>query len=91
MSELDKALQYARDQGVSDRQLATLVKVHTDEVRFRQTDGVTLTHPDLDDREITVPESSVEQYQKSGWVPKPTDEPTEQPAEDVKAAETEEK
>lgn len=82
MDELQKALTYARDVGVSDRQIASVVKAHTDEVRFRQVEGVTLTHPELDGREITVPESSVEQLALAGWLVKPTDEPAA-PADDT--------
>jgi hypothetical protein len=87
MDELQKALEYARDQGVSDRQLAGLVKAHVDEVRFRVAgEGVTLTHPGLE-AEAVFPESSVEQMQQAGWVLKAEEESeiAEEPAADEAA------
>ena len=86
MDELKKALAYARDQGVSDRQLAALVKVEADRVRFQPAEGVAMTHPELDDREIRVPESSVEQMRLSGWVPKDERTDIEREADEQAAA-----
>jgi hypothetical protein len=90
MDELQKALEYARDQGVSDRQLAVVVKVEADRVRFQSVEGVVMTHPDVGD--YAFPGSAVDQMKQSGWALK-TDEPAEEPTEEPAsvADETEEK
>ena len=43
---LDEALTYARDQGLTDRQIAVAVRAAADGARFKRDSGlVTLTHP----------------------------------------------
>lgn len=70
MDELKRALEYARDQGVLERQVAAWVKAHVDEVRFRHDDGgVRLVHPETGGEQM-VPESAVEQHELAGWVRK---------------------
>ena len=68
---LDQALQYARDQGLSDRQIAVAVRAVADAARFERDSGlVKLTHPDLDDAEIQVHPDTREQYELAGWTTK---------------------
>ena len=73
---LEQALKYARDVGLSDGQIAVVVRQEADRVRFRQTTGlVTLVNPDLDDAEIDVHPDAVAQHELAGWVrPKPKKE-----------------
>ena len=69
--DLDEALEYARAQGVSDRQLAAVVKAAGDEVRYRRdNDNVILTHPDVD-TDIEVHPDTVAQHERAGWTRKP--------------------
>jgi hypothetical protein len=66
---LDQALGYARDVGVSDRELASLIRLEADRVRFTQDTGnVTLSHPELPD--ISVHPDTVDAYAAGGWVRK---------------------
>ena len=71
---LDEALKYARDQGLTDRQIAVNVRAAADAVRFAQRNGtVTLIHSDLD-AEIDVHPDAVEQHELAGWKRKPQPE-----------------
>lgn len=84
---LEQALDYARQVGLTDRQLGVVVRLEADRVRFRQDNGdVTLTHPDLD-AEIQVQPAAVAQHELAGWVRKqdaPTEEPPAEPAQPMK-------
>ena len=65
--DLDEALEYAKDQGVSDRQLAAVVKAAADDVRYRREDGLlSLTHK-ITGGVIRVHPDAVEQHKKAGW------------------------
>jgi hypothetical protein len=67
---LDKALEYARAVGLTDRQVAVVVKQEADRVRFRADNGqVTLTHPGLE-TDIEVHPDTVTQWEQSGWTRK---------------------
>ena len=71
MDELQKALEHARACGLSDRDIAVVVRGEADRVRFqRDTENVTLVHPEVAG-EISVHPDAVEQHEMSGWQPKP--------------------
>jgi hypothetical protein len=70
---LEQALQYARDVGLSDRQVAVVVRQEADRVRFRQDHGlVILVHPKLEGAEEAVHPDAVAQHELAGWVRKDT-------------------
>lgn len=65
---LDQALEYARQVGLSDAQIAVSVRSLADDVRFRQLGGnVLMRNPALEGQEITVHPDTVEQYEAGGW------------------------
>jgi len=67
--DLDRALQHARNVGLTDRDVAAAVVRAAEELVAQQrTVGVTLTHPDLPGQPYTVPPELVEGYAGSGWV-----------------------
>jgi|SRR5215471_15380094 len=70
MSDLDDALYYARGVGMDDRDIAVAVKQAAAAHRaVLQASGlVTMTHPDLPDQPIHVPEDVVPGHEDSGWV-----------------------
>ena len=66
--DLDRALQHARNVGLTDRDIAAAVVRAAEELVAQQrTVGVTLTHPDLPGQPYTVPPELVEGYVGSGW------------------------
>jgi hypothetical protein len=87
MSDLEKALQHARNVGLTDRDIAVVVRVEADRVRFAQeSENVTLVHPELP--EISVHPDTVDSYEPGGWtVKQPEPEVAEEtPAEPAKKA-----
>lgn len=67
---LDQALDYARQVGLSDAHLAVTVRAAADEKRFAQLgDNVLMRHtnPELDGQEIAVHPDTVAQYEDAGW------------------------
>ena len=90
---LDQALDYARAVGLTDRQIAVVVRQEADRVRFHQSnpDQVTIVHP-ITGGEADVHPDAADELEKSGWVRKefaarafgdeqpPTDETPDEPA-----------
>lgn len=73
---LDEALQYARDVGLTDRQIAVAVRAAADDARFTRDDGlVPLEHP-VTGGVIRVHPYTVAQHELAGWQLK--DKPTEE-------------
>lgn len=78
---LDQALDYARQVGLTDRQVAATIRAEADRIRFTQDNGdVVLTHPELG-TEIRVAAEAVAQHELAGWVRPLADPPEETPAE----------
>ena len=79
---LDEALTYARDQGLTDRQIAVAVRAVADDARFVRDDGlVTLTHK-VTGGVIRVHPDTVKAHEDSGWQRKDLtqeEEPEEEP------------
>jgi len=76
MMSIEQALDYAREYGVSDRELVGLIRNAAEERRFAQESvNVTLNHPELG-VEVSNPPEAVDQLTQSGWVLKqpPLDE-----------------
>jgi hypothetical protein len=73
---LEQALDYARAVGLTDRQVAVVVRQEADRVQFKPDTGlVTLINPNLDGAEIEVHPDAVAQHELAGWVrPKPKKE-----------------
>src|SRR5215468_661778 len=68
--DLDRALQHARNVGLTDREIAAAVVRAAEElVALQRSVGVTLTHPDLPGQPYTVPPELVDGYADSGWRP----------------------
>ncbi len=83
---LDEAVDYARAVGLTDRQIAVVVRAEADRVRFEQDNGeVTLTHPVLG-TQIRVAPDAVAQHELAGWVQEAADEPEPEPEPEAEAA-----
>lgn len=86
MTELEQALAYARDVGLTDRHIAAAVKAAADQARFDNQPGtVRLYYPDPSVQDITVPADAVEGHLASGWQLEP---PVEEEPAPVKASRT---
>jgi hypothetical protein len=70
---LEQALDYARAVGLSDREVALVVRQEADRVRFKRDTGlVTVTHPDPYIADTDVHPDSLDQLALSGWTVKKT-------------------
>jgi hypothetical protein len=67
-NSLRQALDYAAHYGLSEAEIAGLVKAAADQRRFVPTEGVTLTHPELPGQPIIAHPDAVEEYRRGRWV-----------------------
>ena len=74
---LDEAIQYCRDQGLTERHLVTALRNAGDAAKLRLGyDLVWLVHP-VTGGEIQVYRDTVKAYEESGWMRQDTSEPEE--------------
>ena len=65
--ELDKALEYARSVGLTDRQIAAAVNNAADTARFARDDGLAVMTHKLTGGRIRVHPDAVPQHELAGW------------------------
>jgi hypothetical protein len=91
MSELDSALDYARHFGLTDRDIASVVKAEADRRRFEPANDLVTLEYGGDVADIRVAPDAVEHWEAGGWRVKPAPvetEPVEPPAEPAKTSRT---